>query len=80
MMDMGQLREVLAGQGYQNIEQEDISAQVMEGFAKWYFGRNQPDKQKLTMSQRLKYNITARFLRWAHRNGLLSYRLIRAEK
>ena len=80
MKDMQQLRQGLEDQGYHKIEHQDISAQVMEGFAQWYFGPYRPDRNKLTLAQHLKYKITARFLRWSHHNDLLSYRLIRAEK
>lgn len=80
MKDRPQLRKILQDQGYQNIEFQDISAEVMMGFAKWYFGAHGPERNKLTLAQRLKYNITARFLNWAYRNNLLSYRLIRADK
>ena len=74
---LDELREA----GFEQIELRDISPDVMPSFANWWrMYRHTADARALAVSSRLKYNATARFLDWAHRNNILRYSLITATR
>lgn len=69
--------------GFAAVEIEDISEQVMPSFGKWWRGYRAQDSRKaqnISWSDRMKYDVTARFLDWAYRKNILRYCIISAEK
>lgn len=71
--------EQLQGAGFGSAQIEDISAEVMEGFAHWW-QRFRDQVGQLPAKSRLKYAVTARFLNWAYRENVLRYIIISAAR
>jgi cyclopropane fatty-acyl-phospholipid synthase-like methyltransferase len=72
----------LSAAGFENINIRDISDHVFTPFSDWLHEFKQGEgrlrsKSKLTW---LKYEVTAKFLKWAHRNNILRYAIITADK
>ncbi len=72
-------REQLAGAGFERVAISDISAAVMQGFSAWWT-QYRRSAGHLPAHSRLKYAVTARFLGWAHREGVLRYILVSAQR
>lgn len=74
----GQLMEV----GFENINAIDISDHVFSPFGHWLAQYKKGEGLVRNKSKRvwLKYDVTAKFLQWAHRNDILRYVIITADK
>jgi len=70
-------KEQLAANGFENIEVRSIGSPVMLGFSNWI--RN-TGMDGLPIKSRLKYAVTAAFLRWAYSRSILEYSMITAIK
>ncbi len=79
MVTVARYREQLADAGFAAAEVADISSEVMSGFSSWWL-RHRHRARHLPLRSRLKYGITARFLDWAYRNGVLRYVVISATR
>ena len=79
IVTLARYTEGLADNGFGGIEVRDLSEQVMLGFSSWW-ERYREGISQLPMRSRLKYGITARFLRWAYRNNVLRYVALSARR
>ena len=74
-----QYHQMLASAGFKDIEITDITAPVINGFCQW-LPRYKNNSALPANSNWMKYNITASFLCWAYRHGIIQYQLISASK
>jgi microcystin synthetase protein McyJ len=79
LVTLPRYREQLADAGFEQVQTMDISEPVMLGFSHWW-SRYRRNASHLPKRSRLKYAVTARFLRWAHRRQILQYILIAARR
>jgi cyclopropane fatty-acyl-phospholipid synthase-like methyltransferase len=75
-------KDELSKAGFENISIRDISDHVFTPFSDWLYEFKKGEgalrsKSKLTW---LKYDVTAKFLKWAYRNNILRYAIITADK
>jgi len=75
-------KDELLTTGFDNVIIRDISAQVFTPFSDWLKVFKQSEGQERSKSKLiwLKYDVTAKFLKWADRNDLLRYAVISAKK
>lgn len=72
----------LSDAGFENIIIRDISDQVFTPFSDWLYEFKKGEGRVRSSSKLtwLKYDITAKFLRWADLNNILRYAIITADK
>lgn len=80
MVTLPRYEKQLGEAGFSNVEAEDISAWVMQGFAAWLRGFKLANPQRMPRRLWLKYEVTAAFLDWAYRKQVLRYVLISATR
>jgi cyclopropane fatty-acyl-phospholipid synthase-like methyltransferase len=75
-------RKELSDIGFENICIRDISEQVFTPFSDWLYEFKKGEGRLKSTSKLawLKYDITAKFLKWADRNNILRYAIITADK
>lgn len=75
-------KDELSAAGFENISIRDISDQVFTPFSHWLNEYKQGEGRARSESKLiwLKYDITAKFLKWASRNDILRYAVITATK
>ena len=66
--------------GFHDVEAEDISDWVMQGFAAWLRGYKLANPRRMPRRLWLKYEVTAAFLDWAYRKQVLRYVMISATR
>lgn len=89
ILTLQQQQQSLNQAGFVDVYHRDISTQVMLGFGRWLSGYKVKNRQATDGKTKnnnatnkkatwLKYDITAAFLSWAYRRGILGYALFRA--
>lgn len=83
-LDGDDYKSNLYAAGFSRVETRDISEFVFAPFLSWLHRYHKEYKvevrQRFPKASWVKYFVTGRFLAWAHRQGLLKYYLIIAEK
>ncbi len=78
MLSLDEYSGQLSAAGFSRLDSRNLSREVMLGFSDWWY-RFRREAGRLPVRSRLKYAVTARFLRWAFSNQVLRYVIIRAE-